>query len=427
MEPRRRPAARRGRAPADRRRRRRGRELRARGGPARRAPGHRPRRLRARARSSARSCSPHAHARRADRPARPPRPRPRRRPLGRRHRARVAPTASPRWPGSAHDVGVVGYTLGGGLSWLARKHGFACDSVTAIELVTADGRLISTDARPRSRAVPRAARRRRELRRRDRDRVQALPGRGAHRAARCCGRGSAPWRSSTPGASGRALVPDDITSLCRLLQVPALPDVPAPLRGRSFVVIEAAILGDDAMLAPLRALEPELDMFAPMPPAGADRDPQRPEAADARPRRPPRARRRRPPRRSPRSWAPPGPAGSPLVSVELRHLGGACRSTPLLACSRSASRWTPSRRWRSTPRLARLMAATAPYDAGRALLNFTDQPELGDRFLRPTPERCARSRPGWMAATSSPPTTRSLDPLDSNGGSEPKTVEGSDP
>ena len=49
--------------------------------------------------------------------------------------------------GSAHDVGVVGYTLGGGLSRLAREHGFACDSVTAIELVTADGRLVRTDER----------------------------------------------------------------------------------------------------------------------------------------------------------------------------------------------------------------------------------------------------------------------------------------
>ena len=48
--------------------------------------------------------------------------------------------------GSAHDVGVVGYTLGGGLSWLARKYGFACDSVTAIELVTADGLLRKIDA-----------------------------------------------------------------------------------------------------------------------------------------------------------------------------------------------------------------------------------------------------------------------------------------
>ena len=42
--------------------------------------------------------------------------------------------------GSAGDVGIVGYTLGGGLSWLGRAHGLACNSVTAIELVTADGR-----------------------------------------------------------------------------------------------------------------------------------------------------------------------------------------------------------------------------------------------------------------------------------------------
>src|SRR3954451_6818223 len=47
--------------------------------------------------------------------------------------------------GSSHDVGVVGYTLGGGLSWLARKHGLACDSVKAIELVTADGRRTRVD------------------------------------------------------------------------------------------------------------------------------------------------------------------------------------------------------------------------------------------------------------------------------------------
>src|SRR3954463_7138981 len=41
--------------------------------------------------------------------------------------------------GSAGDVGVVGYTLGGGLSWLGRTHGLACNSVTAIELVTPGG------------------------------------------------------------------------------------------------------------------------------------------------------------------------------------------------------------------------------------------------------------------------------------------------
>ena len=131
-------------------------------------------------------------------------------------------------------------------------------------------------------------------------------------------------------------VPDDITSLCRMLQVPDLPDVPAPLRGRQLVVIEAAILGERSgdepagrgsadMLAPLRALEPELDLFAPMPPAGLielHNDPKQPmpglsdhrlladvdDATIA----------------AIVGAAGPG-SGSPLVSVELRHLGGAVR------------------------------------------------------------------------------------------------------
>src|SRR6185503_6675880 len=36
--------------------------------------------------------------------------------------------------GSSPDVGVVGYTLGGGLSFLGRKHGLTANQVTAIEL-----------------------------------------------------------------------------------------------------------------------------------------------------------------------------------------------------------------------------------------------------------------------------------------------------
>jgi FAD/FMN-containing dehydrogenase len=41
--------------------------------------------------------------------------------------------------GSSPHVGVVGYTLGGGVGWLARKYGFAGDSVRWIDIVTADG------------------------------------------------------------------------------------------------------------------------------------------------------------------------------------------------------------------------------------------------------------------------------------------------
>lgn len=49
--------------------------------------------------------------------------------------------------GSSPQVGVVGYTLFGGLSWLVRKYGAAVHSVTAIEIVTADGRLRRVTAR----------------------------------------------------------------------------------------------------------------------------------------------------------------------------------------------------------------------------------------------------------------------------------------
>lgn len=44
--------------------------------------------------------------------------------------------------GSSPDVGAVGYTLGGGIGWLARKYGLAADSVNYFELVTTDGRLV---------------------------------------------------------------------------------------------------------------------------------------------------------------------------------------------------------------------------------------------------------------------------------------------
>ena len=48
--------------------------------------------------------------------------------------------------GSTPDVSVAGYSLGGGVGWYARKLGLSTNSVTAIELVTADGQLIRTDA-----------------------------------------------------------------------------------------------------------------------------------------------------------------------------------------------------------------------------------------------------------------------------------------
>jgi hypothetical protein len=52
--------------------------------------------------------------------------------------------------GSSSDVGVVGYTLGGGLPVLGRAFGYAADRVRSMQVVTADGRLrdVRADTEP---------------------------------------------------------------------------------------------------------------------------------------------------------------------------------------------------------------------------------------------------------------------------------------
>ena len=164
--------------------------------------------------------------------------------------------------GSSPDVGVVGYTLGGGLSWLGRKHGIGANQVTAIELVTADGRLRRVD------------------RENDPDLFWALRGGGGNfgvvtaiefrlfpvrevyagilwfpidRAADVL----AEWRAWTDG------LPDETTSVGRILQLPPLDEIPDPVRGKSFAVIEVIHCGSEEegreIVAPLRGLAPVMD------------------------------------------------------------------------------------------------------------------------------------------------------------------------
>src|SRR5215472_15174348 len=167
--------------------------------------------------------------------------------------------------GSSPNVGVTGYTLGGGMGWLARRYGLAANSVTAAELVTPDGRLVRADAEHES------------------DLFWAVPGGGGSvgvvtalemrlypvrdlyagvlffpidRSAELLHA----WRAWT------GTLPDEVTSLGRILRLPPLPEVPEPLRGRAFALVEAAYLGDAdtgaELIQPLRRLGPELDTFA---------------------------------------------------------------------------------------------------------------------------------------------------------------------
>jgi FAD/FMN-containing dehydrogenase len=47
--------------------------------------------------------------------------------------------------GDTGSVGIAGLTLGGGIGWLARKHGLTIDSLVAVEVVTADGRIVTAN------------------------------------------------------------------------------------------------------------------------------------------------------------------------------------------------------------------------------------------------------------------------------------------
>jgi FAD/FMN-containing dehydrogenase len=60
--------------------------------------------------------------------------------------AAAAPFGLAPLSGSDPSVGVAGYTLGGGLGWLARRHGFAADSLRRAEVVTAEGGLVTASA-----------------------------------------------------------------------------------------------------------------------------------------------------------------------------------------------------------------------------------------------------------------------------------------
>jgi len=169
--------------------------------------------------------------------------------------------------GSSPDVGIAGYSLGGGMGWLARKYGLQTNAVTALELVTADGELVRADAEHHP------------------DLFWALRG-GNFGVVTAIEFAVHPVDELYAGAmffplerSSEVLhtwsallptLPDELMSWASLMHFPPIPDVPAFARGRSFAVVMAAHLGSEAearaLLRPLRDLGPARDTFATVPP-----------------------------------------------------------------------------------------------------------------------------------------------------------------
>ena len=233
--------------------------------------------------------------------------------------------------GSSPDVGVVGYSLGGGIGWMARKRGLQANSITAVELVTADGELVRAD------------------REREPDLFWALRGGGGNFGVVTAlefalydvaevHAGAMVWdwheseRVLRRWSEWSADAPDEVTTSARLIQFPPFPEIPEPLRGRQVVMIDGAYDGDpadaDRVLAPLRELRPEMDTFAPMACRDLVRlhgDPEEPMpgASDS-------AMLGELPAAAVEALVgAAGPdSGSPLMVAELRQLGGALARTP---------------------------------------------------------------------------------------------------
>jgi FAD/FMN-containing dehydrogenase len=133
-------------------------------------------------------------------------------------------------------TGIGGLTLGGGIGWLMRKHGLACDNLVAADVVTAEGKFITVSATENA------------------DVLWALRGGGGnfgivtefeyqlHPVGQLLG-GLLMYPAEQAKAVLRfynefcATEPEDMTSFVILLDAPAVAEVPAELHGAPMVAI----------------------------------------------------------------------------------------------------------------------------------------------------------------------------------------------
>ncbi|WP_438853819.1 FAD-binding oxidoreductase [Agromyces sp. M3QZ16-3] len=318
--------------------------------------------------------------------------------------AAAAPHGLAALAGSSHDVGVVGYTLGGGVSFLGRAHGLAANHVTAVELVTADGEFRRVDAQHDPElfwavrggggdfGVVTAL----EFGLFELDQVVAgalfFPIERTEEVLQAWGE----WTRS---------VPDTVTSVGRVLRFPPMPELPPFLSGQSFVLVEAVIQESperaDALLAPLRELGPAMDSVHPQAPAELlqlHMDPPGPTPGHG-----DGMMLTELPSDAIRAFAAAVGPGSEtaLLSAEIRHLGGAF--SPSAALEVAADRGlpipgavggleaeylvyavgiaVPETIESVVASLGRLLSRIEPWRAPIEYLNFAERQTTGSRFF----------------------------------------------
>ncbi|MDF1603768.1 FAD-binding oxidoreductase [Nocardioides sp. YIM 152315] len=290
--------------------------------------------------------------------------------------------------GSSPDVGIAGYSLGGGIGWYARTLGLAANSLTAVEIVIGDGTLVRADARTNA-----------EL-------FWAVRGGGGNFGVvtalefrmyeiETAYAGFLMWdlRDLEPvlreWAAWAPDAPDEITTAFRAMRLPPMPELPDFLRGRELVIIDGAVLGSDArgeeLLAGLRALKPTMDTFARVPAKSLVRlhmDPEggAPFASDT------AMLRAFPDAALDAFVAEAGPdARTSLLMAELRQLGGALgrphegggvlkQLDAQFVTFAGGIAMTPEMGAQTHADAVRFTQALAPFQSGRQYGNFAETP-----------------------------------------------------